>query len=182
MTRYAIPLLLLACPLHAATWQAVPGEGKLTFQASYEGESFEGRFAKFTPSVVFDAADPAKIAIETTVDLASVDTQMQERDDALKSLEFFGVSTWPQARFATKACNGKAPKYSCEATLTIRDRTRAIVFPFTWTPRAGGGATLTAEVSVNRLDFDVGTGDWADTAMIANAVKVSVELGLKPAP
>ena len=181
MTRYVL-MLLLTFPVHAATWQPVPGKGKLTFQASYEGEAFEGRFAKFTPTVAYDAADPAKIAIAATVDLASVDTQMQERDDALKSLEFFGVSTYPQARFATTGCKGKAPKYECGAKVTIRDRTRKIRFPFTWTPRADGGATLAAKVTLNRLDFDVGSGDWADTALIANEVKVSVELDLKPAP
>ena len=183
MTRYALTLLLLwAGSSQAATWRPLAGQDKLTFAAKYEGEAFQGRFAKFTPTVEFDAADAAKISIAATIELASVDTQMQERDDALKSLEFFGVSSFPQARFATTSCKGKAPSYSCEATLTLRDRTRKISFPFTWTQRADGGATLAAVVTLNRLDFDVGTGDWADTALIANEVKVTVELGLKPVP
>ena len=182
MIRHALILLLAAAPLHAATWQAVPAKSKLTFQASYEGEAFEGRFATFTPTVAFDAADPAKISITALVDVTSVDTRNQERDDALKSQEFFAASSYPQARFATKSCSGKAPEFSCEAKLAIRNRERPIAFPFTWTANADGTATLAANVSLNRLDFDVGTGDWADTALIPNAVKVTVELRLAPAP
>lgn len=182
MLRFVMLIMFATGSAQAATWQVVPALSKLSFQGTYEGEAFDGRFQRFTPTIAFDAADAAKIAIDTSVDLASVDTQNQERDDALTSTEFFDTARFPKARFTTTACRGAAPRFTCDATLTIRGKQRPLKFPFTWTANADGTARLTARVTLNRLDFDVGTGDWADTELIENAVRVSVDLRLKPKP
>jgi polyisoprenoid-binding protein YceI len=49
---------------------------------------------------------------------------------------------------------------------------------FSWKP--GQSAILTGEATVNRLDYKVGTGDWSDTGILPNAVKVKTVLVLVP--
>ena len=182
--RCGLPALLLfaTAPVHAARYAVVPGESALTFTGAYENEAFEGRFARFTADVSIDAANPAATSIAAEIDIASVDTQNAERDETLATPDFFDVARFPKARFRTKACRGAAPRYVCDAELTIRDRTRPVAFPFTLSKRADGRATLTAQVVLERLAFDVGRGDWSDTALIADEVTVRVALVLAPKP
>lgn len=179
----ALALLLSAtAAAHAARYAIVPGKSSLTFTGAYEGEPFEGRFARFTADVSIDAGNPAATSVAAEIDVASVDTQNAERDETLATPDFFDVARFPKARFRTTACRGAAPRFVCDGRLTIRDRTRPIAFPFTIATRADGRTTLTARVVLERLAFDVGRGDWSDTALIADEVTVRVALVLAPKP
>ena len=64
--------------------------------------------------------------------------------------------------------------------LTLRGVTRPVALAFTW--RAGAQPVLDGEATVPRLAFGIGTGDWADTALLPDAVKVRTHLVLQPAP
>ena len=66
-----------------------------------------------------------------------------------------------------------------DADVTIKGRTKRIAFPFTWSGRAGG-ATLDARVTLDRLDFGLGAGEWADESMVGRKVDVIVHLTLGP--
>jgi len=54
---------------------------------------------------------------------------------------------------------------------------KPVTLEFTWS-NDGKGATLTGETVLNRLDFKVGTGDWADPATITHEVEVKTTLHL----
>jgi polyisoprenoid-binding protein YceI len=182
MIRLAAAVLALAAlPATAADWAAIPERSSLAFHGTYQGEAFDGVFHRFSPSVRYDAADPAAIAIEARIEMGSVDTQNEERDGTLATPEFFGSEQFPAATFRAHDCAAaEAGHWRCKAELTIRDKTRPIDFAFAWTG-TGSEATLTAQVELDRLAFDVGTGDWTDTELIGRTVKVDVKLALKPA-
>lgn len=152
--------------------------GTLKFAGQQQGEAFEGRFDAFTPTIRFDAADLATSTIDVSIDLASADTQNSERDDALKGSDFFAVADFPKARFTTSAMRAvDATHFEADATLTIRGQTVALKFPFSFEPNADG-ARLKARVTLDRLAFGIGTGDWADASMIGHQVEVNVDLSL----
>jgi polyisoprenoid-binding protein YceI len=69
---------------------------------------------------------------------------------------------------------------TADADLTIRGKTKRIAFPFRFTTN-GTGATLDARVTLDRLDYGLGTGEWADDSVIGHKVDVLVHLVLKPA-
>ena len=177
---FGVLAMLLATPLAARDWQVDAGASHLRFTATAQGESFQGEFKRYTPTVALDPGKPESVKIAAEVDVTSVDTRNKERDDALATAEFFGFDRFPKARFRTTSCKAGsgAGAYDCEAELTIRDKTRKLRFPFTFGD-SGGAATLKAEATLKRLDYDVGTGEWADTETVANEVKVSVELKLR---
>ena len=193
-----IALILLACATgtaHAATWTVDPAASTLVFRGKYEGEPFQGRFRKFGVSTLaFDAKDPAQIKIVVDVDMASVDTGNEDRDGTLRTPDFLWWEKYPKARFETTACRAGATvagarelattqHFTCAAKLTIREKTQAFDFPFTWTTNADGTATLAAKVTLDRTQYGVGRGDWADDALIAHAVDVTTKLKLKlPVP
>jgi polyisoprenoid-binding protein YceI len=176
----AMLAMLLATPLAARDWQVDAGASRLRFTGTAQGESFQGEFKRFTPTVALEPGKPESAKIGVEVDVTSVDTRNKERDDALATAEFFGFDRFPKARFRTTSCKaGKAAgAYLCEAELTIRDKTRKLAFPFTFR-EADGQATLEARVTLKRLDYDVGTGEWAETDTVANEVEVDVQLKLR---
>ncbi len=182
MTSRALLCLLALAPLstRAADWTVDTGS-TLSFEGSYQGEAFTGAFKRFDAKIAFDAADPAKTSFDVSIDMTSADTQNAERDSTLGTSDFFWTEKFKTARFVTESCAADAAKggYVCEAKLTIRDKTVALKFPFTWSAE-GAGAKLVANVSLDRTAFDVGGGDWADETVIGHAVTVKVALTLKP--
>lgn len=173
----ALALASAAASASAASWTVAPGS-RLDFHGTYQGESFDGTFKAFTATLDIDAAKPEATAIDVSIDLASVDTQNQERDETLATSDFFDTKKFPKASFkATNCKSAGAGRIACDGTLTIRDQTKPVPFPFTWT-ETGGQATLVAKVPLDRTAFGVGGGDWADPETIAHEVVVDVNLKL----
>ena len=85
----------------------------------------------------------------------------------------------PEARYVAtrfRALGGN--RFVAEGELTLNGVTRAVPLAFTWTP--GTPAVLEGEATLKRLDFKVGEGDWADTGLLPNDVKVHTRLRLSP--
>jgi polyisoprenoid-binding protein YceI len=162
---------------HAATYKVLPGS-TLGFSASYQGEAFEGSFTKFTPRIEFDPAK-ATGSFDVAIDLASVGTKNDERDEALRGEDFFNTRKSSQARYAAtkfRALGGN--RFAADGTLSLNGISKPVVLQFTFTP--GAKAVLAGSATVKRLDFKVGTGDWSDTGDLPDDVKVSTRLLLSP--
>jgi polyisoprenoid-binding protein YceI len=178
--RLALALLLLAATqAHAAGW-TVAKESSLRFSGNAQGESFEGRFAVFEAKISFDPADLAAAKFDVAIDLASADTQNEERDGTLKDAEFFDVDTHPKATFVATEFVSVGSGFEARGTLTLRGVSKPVALLFTWTP-SGGGATLEGKATLDRMQFGVGGGEWEDPEMIGHEVKVATTLVLQPA-
>jgi polyisoprenoid-binding protein YceI len=162
----------------AAPYRVLPGS-TLGFAASYQGETFAGSFAKFTPRIDFDAKS-ATGTFDVAIDLASAGTRNDERDEALRGADFFNTRKTPQARYlATRFRALGGGKYAADGTLTLNGISKPVLLEFTFTP--GAQTILAGRATVKRLDFKVGTGDWSDTADLPNEVQVSTRLLLAAA-
>jgi polyisoprenoid-binding protein YceI len=170
---------VLAAPAFAADYVQSSGSS-LTFASQYEGEGFTGRFPAFTTKFSFDPKQLATSKLDVLIPLTGVTTANGERDDALKGGDFFSIGKFPQARYtATKFRSLGGNQYAADGTLSLRGATRPVTLTFTWTP--GAQPVLSGKATVKRLDFGVGTGDWADTGLIPNEVAVSTKVVFAPA-
>lgn len=170
--------LLLAAAAHGADYRAQPGS-TLGFSASYQDEAFAGTFAAFTPLVRFDPANLAGSRIEVSIDLASASTENDERDETLLGPEFFDAARVPTARYLATSFRALGEnRFVAEGTLSLRGVSQAVPLTFTWTP--GDAPVLTGEASLSRLAFKVGIGDWTDTELMPDQVKVRTRLVLAP--
>jgi polyisoprenoid-binding protein YceI len=171
-------LMTFALSAHAADYSAQPGS-TLGFTASYQGEAFNGDFGKFDPQIRFDPAKLADSRFDVRITLDSASTKNDERDDELKSDEFFGAKSQPEAHYlATKFRALGGNRFVADGVLTLHGVSKPAPLTFTWTP--GAKPTLTGEATLKRLDFNVGTGDWTDLDLIPNEVKVTTKLMLAP--
>ena len=167
MSRRILPSLLLLAlicpPAIARDWQVDAARSSLTFKGTYQDGAFAGKFAKFDATIAFDETDLSKAKFDVKVNVASAQTESSERDDTLKTPDFFYVTKFPQAHFITESF-GKGSDGGLEAkgTLTIRDVSKPVTLKVKFVGN-GNAATLDVDTTLNRLDFELGVGsDWAD--------------------
>jgi polyisoprenoid-binding protein YceI len=157
-------LLALICPpAIARDWQVDQARSSLTFKGTYQDGPFAGKFAKFDATIAFDETDLSKAKFDVKVNVASAQTESAERDDTLKTPDFFYVAKFPQARFITESFGkGSDGGLETKGTLTIRDVSKPVTLKVKFVGN-GNSATLDVDTTLNRLDFELGAGsDWAD--------------------
>ncbi|HET7176918.1 MAG TPA: YceI family protein [Gammaproteobacteria bacterium] len=176
-------LVLGSAEAAPACWAPVPEQSAITFSVDQAGAPLQGSFKSYGAVVCLDPQDASQGSIRVDVQTASADTEVPELDDALKDSDFFDVTHWPQASFVSESMKETgAGQYSVTGKLTIRDVTREVTVPFTWMPAADGKtAKLTAHISIQRLDYKVGTGQWADPKWVGNQVDLGFSVVFKPA-
>ena len=179
IARLALLFGALALPgLAGATDYAMqPAASRLAFSGAFQGSGFDGHFETFDAAISYDPANLAASKFDVTVDLASVKTGDSDRDSALPGSDFFDVAKFPKAHFVTTAFHQNGGKVIADGNLTLHGVTKPVSLTVDFKPTATG-ATLDVTGSVQRLDFGVGGGDYADTSVIANEVKVIAHLHL----
>lgn len=187
--RYAC-VLLLSAMLAVNTAQAAPGcwvpvpeQSAITFSVDQAGAPLQGVFKSYTASLCLDPAGKGN-SMRVDVDTGSADTEVPELDDALKDEDFFDVAKWPKATFQSESMLPLGPgQYVVTGKLTVRDVTREIKVPFTWAAAVDGkSAKLVAHMSIQRLDYKVGQGQWADPKWVGNQVDLTFTVVFKPVP
>ncbi|KRF00348.1 polyisoprenoid-binding protein [Frateuria sp. Soil773] len=175
-----LPLLLaLALPVaaSAADYAVQPAQSRLGFSSSFQGQSFDGSFGKWTAAISYDAANLAASKFDVTVDVASAKTGDSDRDGALPGSDFFDAAKFPQAHFVTTGFRQNGAQVIADGNLTLRGVTKPVSLNVSFKP-SGGGATLDVDGTLKRLDFGVGGGEYADTSVIGADVKVKAHLVL----
>lgn len=174
---FAAPLALATSPMGPVRYSHTAGS-TLSFSSSYDGESFDGRFAQFTTDIAFDPASAAG-RFDVVIQLGSAGTENDERDETLLGRDFFNIAAMPQARYQASAFRQLADgRFVADGTLTLRGVTLTVPLTFRWTP--GATPTLEGTATVKRLAFGVGTGDWDDTEVMPDDVAVTTRLVLQP--
>ena len=171
-----------AGPTQAApSYGVMQAQSSVTFLGTQQGEAFTGVIKSYDAHVRFAADDLPGSSLEATLQLKTIDTKSPDRDQAIATADWFDVAKYPTAIFRTVAIRSTPTGPVGDADLTIKGRTKRIAFPFTWRS-AAAGATLDGRVTLDRLDFGLGAGEWADDSMIGRKVEVVVHLTLVPAP
>lgn len=156
-----------------------PGSS-LRFAGVAQGEAFKGQFAQFKPGIRFDPAALDQARFDVSIALASADSQNEERDDTMKSEDFFDVANYPEARFIATEFAADGAAFVANGALELRGTRQPVALRFTWKPDAKG-ARLDGKATLDRTAFGVGGGDWADPESIAHEVTVETTLILAPA-
>ncbi len=167
---------MLATPAALAA-DYIQAEGStLAFASRYDSELFTGRFADFSTRLRFDPAEPSAGRLEVVIGLASAATGNADRDSTLKTVDFFDVGRHAQARYTAVGFR-RLPdgQYVADGTLELRGISKPVSLTFSWSEEAGK-PVLTGRAVVPRLQFGVGGGDWADTALIPDAVNISTRV------
>lgn len=151
-------------------------KSKLTFVSRQMGVPVDGEFRKFAATMNFDPAKPESGRALIEIDMASVDAGAAETNEEVTGKNWFNVKQYPKATFVSnsvKAIGGN--RFEVAGRLTIRDKTRDVVAPFTMTQQ-GGNALFDGVLTIRRADFGIGQGVWADFDTVANEVQIRFRL------
>ncbi|PCJ22332.1 MAG: hypothetical protein COA96_14775 [SAR86 cluster bacterium] len=177
-------MLFIGLPAQAATWLIDPAESRVFFKYSYEGTPYQGEFKNVEATFEIDPMSPGSCEFSVTIPIAEISVDSPEVLDYLLDLELFDVDQFPTASFKAEKCTLQSMNsFVSDGTLTIRDETHPISFPFEFEVELYDGQVrfhLTSEVTIQRLDFGVGQGYWANTAAIPNDVIVSIDIYATP--
>lgn len=175
--------LFLALPTHAASvtkWDIDKTQSTLGFAGKQMGTDFSGQFKTFDADITFDTDNLAASSVTATIEMGSVDSDDSERDGNLKGAEFFNVAQFPTARFESKTFEKTETGYVAKGTLTIGEITAPldVTFALDITAQDSGKKTavMTGTATLDRSIWKVGTGDWADPSVIANAISIQIHL------
>lgn len=121
----------------------------------------EGNFKKFNGSITAAKPDFSDARVEFAVDVNSIDTDSEMRDNHLKAEDFFNASQFPTMTFKStsfKKVGGN--KYELAGNLTIRNKTNPVKFLVTYGGTANDGygntkAGFKATTTINRFDYDL---------------------------
>lgn len=99
--------------------------------------------------------DPAASFVEIEIDVASLDTDNQKRDDHLRNPDFFEVEKWPTATVRVHdAKKGAGDDYEAKFDVTIRDVKKTL--PGTFKVVSTEPAIVEGALTLDRMDFGVG--------------------------
>ena len=110
-------------------WKIDPAHTAAQFAVRHMGIStVRGEFRKVSGSAGYDAADPSKTTLETTIDATSVDTRVDMRDNDLRSANFLDVQKFPTITFKSKKAEAAGlGKMKITGDLTIHGVTKEVV-------------------------------------------------------
>jgi polyisoprenoid-binding protein YceI len=145
----------------------------------------KGRFADVQGTVTMDEADPTGTEIDVTIGAASIDTRVPQRDEHLRSADFFDVASYPTLTFRSRSVRREGDTFKVTGELTIRGVTRDVVLDVVSQGRQADPwgrqrAGFEATARIKRSDFGL---TWnqaleAGGVMVGDEVKISVDVEL----
>ena len=131
-----------------------------------------------------DEEEPAHSSVSLTIDAASVDTNTADRDQHLRSDDFFAVDTYPTITFnSSRIVRTSADAYDVTGTLTIRGVAREVTLPVTSLgtakdPWGNARAGFETELTINRKDYGLLWNAALETGgfLVGDEVRISVSI------
>ena len=165
----------------APAWAVDKAASKVAFSSSFDGGPFTGSFRRWDATIRFDQANLAGSLAVVTFDMTSAVTGDAGRDEALPLDDWFAARRFPKATFTARSFEALGGnRYQAVGGLTIRGVTKPLTLPFTLVI-TNGVAKMNARVSLNRLAFGVGQGEWKTTEVVPGTVTVNISLTAKRA-
>jgi polyisoprenoid-binding protein YceI len=144
----------------AGTWKLDPAHSELSFSVKHLAISkVRGTFETFDITIV-TAPDPKDSTVEATVDVASVNTNQKDRDNHLRTSDFFLADEHPAMTYSSTSFTIDGEDFTIEGNLTLRGVTQPVTIKgeFGGITTDGYGQTkagATATAKINRHDFGV---------------------------
>ncbi|HYH55838.1 MAG TPA: YceI family protein [Anseongella sp.] len=125
---FAAVLLGTSLLFAQSTWKVDPAHSKLTFSVTHLGiADVAGLFKTFDASIVSSEEDFSDAVFELSADAASIDTEVEKRDNHLKSADFFEVEKFPEITFkSTSIKKAGKDKYKLSGNLTMHGVTKPV--------------------------------------------------------
>lgn len=172
-------VILTAFTTVIPTWKSDKPHSQLGFTITHLGiADVSGTFNDFDVMITSSKDDFSDAVFELTANVGSIDTRVEQRNDHLKSSDFFDVEKYPTMKFKSSSIEKyEDNKYKLTGDLTIRAITKQVTMDLVYrgtidnqkVPTAGFQLTGT----IKRSDFNVGPG--FPEPMLSDEVRIKAD-------
>ena len=174
-------LVILFCCFSLQAQPIDAGASKVSATFRQLGVPVQGVFKNIKGDVEFDPkrAGQAKASLE--IDVSGFDLGDKEYNAEVAKKDWFDAKNHPKASFVLSSVTPvNATQYKAAGSLSIKGKTANLQFPVDIKMDAGK-SVFEGKVAVNRLFFNIGEGEWKDTALVADEVVIQFRVvGMTP--
>jgi polyisoprenoid-binding protein YceI len=173
-----------------SSWNIDHNHSAIAFSVRHFFTPVKGSFSDYEVMLDFDAERPENSSFEVRIAVASVNTGVEKRDNHLRSGDWFEAEKYPYLTFkSTSITRTGANEFLAKGDLTIKDVTQEVEMPVTilgikdipepMQEMLGGVkrvASFEGGAEIDRRDFGVGVGSWAETVVVSADVEIEITL------
>jgi polyisoprenoid-binding protein YceI len=170
----------------AGTWALDPSHSEVTFTVRHMMISkVRGTFGLKSATLIAPE-NPLEARVEASVDVTSLDTKDEGRDQHLRSADFFDIENHPTMEFTSTGVRVEGGEFLVDGDLSIRGTTKPVTFAFDFggfgtDPWGNYKAGATAKTVINREDFGLTWNAALETGGVLVGKDVTIELDLQGA-
>jgi polyisoprenoid-binding protein YceI len=183
-----ILLALLGDPnaTRAGEYKIDPAHTTVGFGVRHLFTTVNGVFRTFEGRIIFDPEHPEKTKVEGSIDAASIYTNVEKRDEHLRSADFLDVAKYPKITFVSTQVTDvdkERRKGKIHGDLTIHGVTKPVVLDVEYLgegkdPWNNTRAGFHAATTINRKDFNVTWNKIVESGgvLVGDELKVSIDV------
>ena len=171
-----------------STWRLDPAHSSVEFSVKHMMmTTVRGRFKEIEATLTADEEHPEGCCVEVTLQVASIDTGMADRDTHLQSPDFFDAPRFPTITFKSRKLGGDVERdgdrFQITGDLTIHGTTMEVTLDCTFEGRGKDPwgkerAGFSARTELDRRDWGLKWNQVIETGgvLVANKVRVEAEV------
>lgn len=158
-------------------WEMLSDQSSLGFIGTYAEVDFDGGFSRFKSRIVFDPDQFEHSLFDVSIDVTSISTGSTDRDSSVHEEAWFDFASFPESTYqATSFELLESGEFIAHGILNLKGVEQPVDLQFTWLVVDERHAKLMGEALVNRLDFGIGSGSWANDPTVGFDVRIVVNL------
>lgn len=175
----ALVMSAFAALLAVTSTQAAPidvAKSNVSATGKQLGVPVTGQFKKITGDVVFNPTQLAQSKARIDINVGSYDMGMADYNQNIIGTDWFNAAKFPKSSFVSTGIKKlTANSYTVTGQFTLKGRVQNVSFPVT-VKVEGANQIFDGILTVKRNAFGVGSGDWADTSLVADDVAIKFHI------
>lgn len=164
-------LIIVTISASAQDYKPVDSKSEVSFTIKNFGINTNGSFSGLKGSVHFDPNNLPTASFNVSVDVNTINTGIDARDNHLKKEEYFDAEKYATINFTSTGVKKDNQSYIITGQLNIKGVSKTESFPFTAVSQ-NGGMLFTGSFTINRKDFGVG----GSSAVLGSNVDINLKV------
>ncbi|MGW2645984.1 YceI family protein [Streptomyces sp. NPDC001393] len=180
----SVPATIEIPGYRCGTWKADPVHSEIAFSVRHLMiNKLRGRFTSYDVTIV-TSEDPLASSVSATIDLASIDTGNELRDNHLRAADYLEVEQYPTMSYRSNGIRRTGDTWTVDGALTLHGVTRQVPLVVDvngFSPDQWGGqrAGFSATAQINRRDFGIDISVPLDAGGVAVGDRISISLEIQ---
>ncbi|HEX9980034.1 MAG TPA: YceI family protein [Flavobacterium sp.] len=167
-------------------WTIDPTHSEIGFKVKHMMfTNVSGKFEKYDATVTTEGDNFENAQAEFTADVTSINTGNADRDNHLRSADFFNSETSPTLTFRSTSVRRKGDDYEMTGDLTINGKTNPVTLPVEYSgmmtdPWGNTKVGLNIKGKINRKDWGLTWNSALETGgvLVSDEVRLHIEIQL----